>query len=339
MAPGTLPAGKLPVELLSRMLDAAGPLPSEVLLGPAIGEDACALDLSGRVIVVATDPITMTRHGTGRYAVTVNANDIAVTGVRPRWFLMTVLFPVGTTEADVESLFAEVRQTLQQVGATLVGGHSEISPAVTRAVVVGQMLGVVEERPFVSTSGARPGDLVVQVGLAPVEGASVLAAEAAARLAELDPDVVRAAAAALDEPGISVVESALLAAELGATSLHDPTEGGLAAGLNEIAAAAHMRLRVDRERVLWFEPGVAICEVLRADPWATLASGSLLATFPPGIADAVLERLKARGHRAAVIGSVEPGAGVEDTKGESIPWPGRDELSRLLEIRSPAPSG
>jgi hydrogenase expression/formation protein HypE len=252
-------------------------------------------------------------------------------GVRPRWFLMTVLFPVGTTEADVELLFAEVRQTLGQVGATLVGGHSEISSAVTRAVVVGQMLGVADQRPFISTSGARSGDVVVQIGAAPVEGAKVLATEAALRLTGLDPEVVRAAAAALDDPGISVVESALLAAELGATSLHDPTEGGLAAGLNEIAAAAHVKLRVDRGRVLWFEPGIAICNVLRADPWATLASGSLLATFPSAIADGVLEALRAGGLEAAVIASVESGSGVEDTDGEAILWPGRDELSRVLE--------
>ena len=329
---GPLPAGKLPVKLLRRVLDEFAPMPSEVLLGPAIGEDACALELGGGVVVVvATDPITLAGQHIGRHAVTVNANDIAVMGVRPRWFLMTALFPVGSTNADVESLFSDVHQTLEQIGATLVGGHSEVSPAVTRPVVVGQMLGVAEHGSFVSTAGARPGDLLVQVGPAPVEGAAVLAADPRARRAGLGPEVLRAAAAALDEPGISVVDSAILSATLGATSLHDPTEGGVAAALNELAAAAQVRLSLARERLLWFEPGVAICEAFGADPWATLASGSLLATFHPGDADRAVEQLNATGSRAAVIGTVEEGAGVVDTRGEAIPWPARDELSRLLE--------
>ncbi|HUZ20266.1 MAG TPA: AIR synthase related protein [Acidimicrobiales bacterium] len=326
-----LSAGKLPVELLRRLIGAGGPLPREVLVGPAIGEDACAIDLPAGVLVVATDPVTLARRGAGRYAVTVNANDVASMGVRPRWFLMTVLLPEGSTDADAESLFSDVRESLQRIGAALVGGHTEISSAVTRPVVVGQMLGVAGEGSVVTTGGARPGDVLVQVGLAPLEGAAILAAEAAARLDGLDPDVVRAAAAALDEPGISVVESALLAAELGATSLHDPTEGGLAAALHELAAAAGVRLRVRRERLLWFGPAIAVCDAVGADPWATLASGALLATFGPGVGPAAVETLNARGHRAAVIGSVEVGAGVDDDRGRAILWPARDELNRLLD--------
>jgi hydrogenase expression/formation protein HypE len=54
------------------------------------------------------------------------------------------------------------------------------------------------------------------------------------------------------------VEPALLAADLGATAMHDPTEGGLVAGLHEMAAASHLRIRVDLGSVLWFEPGRAI---------------------------------------------------------------------------------
>jgi len=86
-------------------------------------------------------------------------------------------------------------------------------------------------------------------------GAAVLALEATDRLAMLDPTLLEAARGALDRPAISVVELALLATELGATALHDPTEGGLAAGLHEIAHASGVRIRIDREAVIWFEPG------------------------------------------------------------------------------------
>jgi hydrogenase expression/formation protein HypE len=61
--------------------------------------------------------------------------------------------------------------------------------------------------------------------------------------------------------------------------MHDPTEGGIAAGPHELASASGVGLVVDRRPVLWFYPGTAVCDALGADPWATLASGSLLAAF------------------------------------------------------------
>jgi hydrogenase expression/formation protein HypE len=128
-----------------------------------------------------------------------------------------------------------------------------------------------------------------------------------------------------------VVAPALLAAELGATAMHDPTEGGLASALWEMASASRLALRVDRTGVLWFEPGVEVCRVLGADPWATLASGALLAGFPPEAAGIAIQRLREAGHAAAAIAFAEPGSGVQDEEGTQIPWPERDEVARLLD--------
>jgi hydrogenase expression/formation protein HypE len=322
------PSGKVPPALLAELLGDL-PLPPEVRLGPAVGEDACAIDVSAGTLVVATDPITFTAEDAGRFSVVVNANDVAVTGARPRWFLCVVLAPVGTTDDELRALFTSLRAALAAVGAHLVGGHTEATPAVAQPVVVGQMLGTCER--VIPTGGMREGDVVVQVGPAPVEGAAVLAREATGRLATLDPGIVAAARAALDRPGISVVEPALLAAELGASALHDPTEGGLAAGLHELAHASGFRVRVEREAVLWFEPGLAVCRALGADPWATLASGTLLAAFPPDRVEEALGSLAAGGHRASVLGVAEPGSGVVDALGAPLPWPDRDEVARVLE--------
>jgi len=320
----------VPVELLARVLDPLAPGPPEVRLGPRVGEDAAAIDVRAGTLVVATDPITLTSGDLGRFSVTVNANDVAVTGARPRWFCPVVLLPPGSTETEVEALFEGLRTATAAAGVTLVGGHTEVTSAVTRPIVVGQMLGLAEPGRLVPTGGLRPGDLVVQVGPAPVEGAAVLAREAAERLAGVDPAVLRAAASALEDPGISVVEPALLAAELGATSLHDVTEGGLASGLHEVAAASGVRIRVDPDAALWFEPGLAVCRALGADPWGTLASGALLAGFPPEKAERALRALGGAGYRAAVLGEALEGAGVTDVEGRPIPWPERDEVARVL---------
>ena len=325
-----LPNGKLPAALLRELLAASPPLPPEVRLGPRVGEDACAIDVPAGALVAATDPITLTGSGVAAHAVVVNANDVAVMGVRPRWFLASVLFPSGTRAADVRACFAQMQAALRAADVTLVGGHTEVTSAVTQTVVVGQMLGLATDGRFVPTGGARPGDAVVQVGPAPIEGAAVLAAEAGARLAGVDAALRAAAAGALERPGISVVACALRAAELGATALHDPTEGGLACGLHELADASGVRIVLDEAAVLWFEPGVAVCCALGADPWGTLASGALLATFPEAHAGRACRAL-AESTPSRVIGRVESGTGVVHADGSALREFARDEVARVLE--------
>ena len=325
-----LPTGKLHPQLLRELLGAQSPLPAEVRLGPEPGEDACAIDVPGGTLVAATDPITLTGSGVGSHSVVINANDVAVMGVRPRWFLAAILLPDGTSEQQVRAIFAGIRRALDAVGAALVGGHTEITAAVAQPVVVGQMLGLAENGRIVRTGGALEGDAIVQAGAAPVEGAAVLAAEASKRLSAVDAALRRRAREALTLPGISVVESALLAAELGAHALHDPTEGGLATGLHELAEASQLKIRLDGEPVLWFEPGRAICDALGADPWGTLASGTLLAAIPADRAGAVCSELEARGVPASAIGRAVPGSGVEHSDGRPLPRFDRDEVARVL---------
>jgi hydrogenase expression/formation protein HypE len=135
---------------------------------------------------------------------------------------------------------------------------------------------------------------------------------------------------ALRDPGLSVVEPALQAAELGATALHDPTEGGLSAGLHEMAEASGLALRIDPDAVLWFRPGTAICEALDADPWGVLASGTLLAAFPEGSVGAARDALSGAGHPTAAIGRAEAGSGVHFNDGRPLTRYERDEVARLL---------
>jgi hydrogenase expression/formation protein HypE len=325
-----LQPGKLPHALLAELLGALPPPPPEVRLGPRIGEDACGIDVTEGTLVVSADPITLTAEDAARLSVLVGANDVAVCGARPRWFLAVVLVPPRTAESVVRQLFAALQSAAADLGVALVGGHTDVTDAVTRPVVVGQMLGLVERGAIVTTGGFDPGDVVVQVRPAPIEGAAVLAGDAADRLREIDADLLAEAQAALDGPGISIVETSLLAAELGAKALHDPTEGGLTEGLYEMATAADVAIRIDREAVLWYEPGLAVCSALGCDPWSTLASGTLLAAFPAEAADGIVASFGDRGQAAAVIGAAEPGTGVCDLDGQALPRPGRDEVARVL---------
>ena len=325
-----LQPGKLPHALLAELLGELPPPPPEVRLGPRIGEDACGIDVTEGTLVVSADPITLTAEDAARLSVLVGANDVAVCGARPRWFLAVVLVPLRTAESVVRNLFDALQSASAELGVTLVGGHTEVTAAVNRPVVIGQMLGLVERGAIVTTGGFDSGDVVVQVRPAPIEGAAVLGREAADRLRDVDAGLLAEAQGALDSPGISIVETSLLAAELGAKALHDPTEGGLTEGLYEMAAAAGVAIRINREEVLWYEPGLVVCSALGCDPWSTLASGTLLAAFPTEAADSIVTSFGERGQTAAVIGAAEPGTGVRDLDGRALRRPGRDEVARVL---------
>jgi hydrogenase expression/formation protein HypE len=325
-----LPSGKLPAALLRRLLAPFRHDSAELLLPPSVGEDAGVIGIGGGALVAATDPITLTGREIGGQAVLINANDVAVLGVRPRWFLAVFLLPLGTTESEIAGMFESMREALEAFDIVLVGGHTEVTPAVVQPVVTGQMLGFQEDGKFIRTGGIELGDAVLQVGPAPVEGAAVLAHELEERLDAVAPEVLAQAKAAIRDPGISVVAPALRAAERGATAMHDPTEGGLSAGLHEMAEASGLALRVDRDAALWFAPGLALCEAVGADPWGMLASGTLLAGFPKLRAQTAVNALTTEGYTVAVIAHAEAGTGVFFGDGSGLPRYEQDELSRIL---------
>jgi hydrogenase expression/formation protein HypE len=326
--------GKLPPELLREILAEQNELPHEVRLGPKLGEDACAIDVPEGTLIAAADPITLTGNDVGAHAVAINANDIAVMGVRPRWFMAVVLLPTGVSEDDVRALFRSMRAALEATGAALVGGHTEVTDAVNQPIVVGQMMGFSPDRRFVQTGGARAGHGVVQVGFAPVEAAAVLAAEMRPEFDAIDPEILALARDAAIHPGVSVVDAALLAADAGASALHDPTESGLSAGLHELADASEIRIELDESAVLWFEPGLAVCETLGVDPWGALASGALLAAFPADRIDEAVRVFEDHHLPARVIGKATSGSGVIQSDGSPLQAFAQDEVARALGERS-----
>ena len=328
-----LEIGKLPPSLLAEVLVTGRPVPPELLLPPTVGEDAGVVAVERGALIAASDPVTLTGQDVGAHAVLVNANDIAVMGARPRWFTATVLLPPGTTVAEVRALYRRMHEALAALDAVLVGGHVEITDAVRRTVVVGHMLGLREDGAFARTAALEPGHVVVQIGPAPVEGAAVLAAEARAQLeGKVAPAMLAEAAGALAAPGISVVNAALRATALGASAMHDPTEGGLSAGLYEMAETAQVGLIVSADAVLWYEPGRTLARALGIDPWGLLASGALLAAFPADDADAALETLAAEGYSCARIARAVAGSGVGFESGGDVPRFTRDEMIRVVSV-------
>ncbi|MFB3828912.1 MAG: AIR synthase-related protein [Bryobacteraceae bacterium] len=333
-----LAAGKLPPELLRALL-ATIPADPSVVVGGAVGEDAAIIDAGGPDLLAAkTDPITFASAGLGRYLLAVNSNDLAAMGARPRWLLATVLLPEGCEPEAVRELFDGLRDACAEAGVALVGGHTEITVGLDRPIAVGCLLGTVARGRVVRTAGARPGDALLLAGGVAVEGAAILAREHAAELGEagVDPAVIARAAAFLREPGISVLPAARAIHATGAAhAMHDPTEGGVATALHEIAEAAGVGVRVAREAIAVLPECAVIAAALDLDPLGLLASGALLAAVPPEESEAALARLRAAGVAGARIGEITASGRVMTVGGREMPLPvfERDELARYLSSR------
>ena len=174
--------GKLPMEVLARLLSGTAQADPRVLQGPGIGADAAVIDMGDRLLIAKADPVTFATDRIGWYAVQVNANDIACMGGVPKWFLATVLLPEGAPESLAVEVHEQITEACEALGVTLVGGHTEITYGLRRPIVSGQMLGEATRDTVVWPGGARPGDaLILTQGIA-IEGTSVLAHEAAAAL-------------------------------------------------------------------------------------------------------------------------------------------------------------
>jgi hydrogenase maturation factor len=310
-----------------------------VLVGPRVGEDAAVLDLGDRVLVAATDPITFATELIGWYAVQVNANDVAVMGAEPQWFLAALMLPQDFREDGVAPIFHQLSEACGQLEIALVGGHTEVTSAVTRPILVGCMLGEAPPGGFVTTAGAQPGDVVVLYGAAGVEGTAILAREAAELLGNrgLPDDLIARGREFLFDPGISVVRTALAAAACGVTAMHDPTEGGIATGLAELACASGAGLEVDASEIPVLPTTRAVCECLGLDPLGLIASGSLLATAGTDAAERLLSVAREMKCEAAVIGRVvgqtEGLTMVAGRERKPLRQFARDELARFFEAQ------
>jgi hydrogenase maturation factor len=334
----SIPIGKLPADHLAHLL-AKYVRPDPRLIVPArVGEDAAVIDMGDRYLVAKTDPITFATDEIGWYAVNVNANDIACAGATPRFFLASLLLPEGKTDvALVEAIFQQMAEACQGLDVTLAGGHTEITYGLDRPVVVGHMLGEVAPERFVATAGAQVGDdILITKGIA-VEATAIIAHEKASVLAgTFDSEYLRRCRDFLHTPGISVVRDAQVATGAGGVhAMHDPTEGGLATGLWEVATAAGVGLEIDEAAIPVLPETAALCTEFGLDPLGVIASGALLIACPPPETDAILEALGGAGISSAHLGRVVPpegGCKLLGPDGERpLPTFARDEIARLFE--------
>ncbi len=313
--------GKLPPPMMEKLVFPYLGLPNpRVELGPAVGEDAAVINVEGkRYLVVSSDPIVGADEEPGFYLVHINANDVASKGADPSFFTITVIAPENWEEKDLEKLMREIDRECKKVGASLIGGHTEVTRKFKHLILSGTMFGFAEK--VLCAKNIKPGDKIILTKGAGIEGTSILARAKRDFLEKkLSQKEIDEAIALKDK--ISVVREAKILRKW-AIFMHDPTEGGVLGGLNELQIRSGLGVEADLSKIPI--PGIVskICDALDIDPLKLIGSGALLAVLPESDVEIAISSLSAQGIEAKVIGTFVKGKG-------NLPYTEGDELWRIL---------
>ena len=333
----TFRVGKLPIKFLDELLGAIGKKDPRIIVGPKVGEDAAVIDFGDKYLIAKTDPITFTTYKIGWYMVNVNANDIATMGGTPRWLLASIFLPENKTDSKlVKEIFHDIQKAAEELGIALCGGHTEITHGLDRPMASGHMLGEVDKDKLVTNSNARAGDEILLTKGIAIEGMALLAREREKELSEKYGDLfVKKVQNYLYDPGISVVREALIANQAANIhAMHDPTEGGLATGLFELARVSDTGVVIYADKINCLEEAMVLCSEYKLDPMGVIASGALLIVIDPDDREAVLSKLAQDGIECSVIGSLtEKEEGLKIIKnGETrdLPFFEVDEITKVI---------
>lgn len=336
-----LPLGKIPIEILKEVVfKNIGTKRSEVALGPSAGIDGAVIDIGNKSLIVSMDPITGALERIGWLAVNVNANDVATFGVEPAFLLSCILLPEKSDRKTVETITKQMSTAANTLRIAIIGGHCEVTPELTNPVVTGCMIGTTEKGNYVTAGGAKAGDKIILTKSAAIEGTAILASDRQNQLEEtLKPSLLANAKKFYEE--ISVVEDAMTAFKTGGVhAMHDPTEGGIAGGIHEMADASHLGVQILEEKISVRPETATICEFFQIDPLQLIASGSLLIAAKPELAQKIMTALNKKTIESAIIGDFLPSQKKRsivrrNSKTEDLIRPTTDHLWRAL--KKPAP--
>ncbi len=237
----------------------------------------------------------------GMLAVNGTINDLAMSGARPVALSVGFILEEGLDMAILRRVIASMAEAATRAGVPIVTGDTKV---VQRGKADGLFVntsgvGAVPEQCHLAMDGVQPGDVVLVSGFIGDHGMAVMLAREAL---ELDADIET------DSAPLHELVAALLEAAPDTRTLKDPTRGGVASALNEIAARTKLAIRIDEERVPVRIAVRGACEILGLEPLHIANEGKLVAIVPREQAEAALRALRNHpfGADAAIVGDVLP---------------------------------
>ena len=330
-----LKVGKLDNKLLSEaVINKIKCKRPEVLVHAGVGEDCATIDFGQYECVMSTDPITASVRDIGRLCIHISANDIASNGIEPIGILLAVMLPEGTTEADITHIMEQAAEAAAECNIEIIGGHTEITKAVNRPVIVSTAIGRGIAKQSASATKIKPGDAIIMTKTAGIEGTGIIARDYENELAGiLNREEMEHAKSLLS--AVSVVKEGIIAGGIGTHGMHDITEGGVLGAIWEMCSIAGAGAHIDAQKIPKDPVSEKICAHFGIDILRLISSGSMLIIAAPDKKDEIIRELCAQGVPATEIGKILP-KGEElcifkAGKATKIDPPAADELYKIVK--------
>jgi hydrogenase expression/formation protein HypE len=316
-----LPPGKIRNDILREVVfPNLGTDDPRVVYGPKEGFDSAVLEYdANHYLIVATDPtLGVPAETFGFFTYHFAASDVAVFGARPRWLVVDLLFPEGTSKDVLMRVMRDVNTECRKYGSAVIGGHTGVYPSIAEPTATTTAMGLVRKEEL-KLPLAKPGDKIVATGK--------IGLEFAVSAAYFREDELRKFLTFREIESLkrmyrfeTVVPDALRAKPF-VRGMHDATEGGLTA-LHEIADNSGLGFRVYAER-LHLNPLVEkVLDFYGLEPWSVSSSGTLIAITPEENVSSLITELHKNGIVAFELGEfTEDMERVLVENGEERPFP------------------
>jgi hydrogenase expression/formation protein HypE len=276
-----LKTGKLDSDLLEELVFQNITLRRpEVLTRPGIGEDCAVVDFGSYECILSTDPITAAVKDIGRLAVHISCNDVAANGVEPLGLLLAIMLPEGTTKEEINEIMAQAGKASEELNVEIIGGHTEVTPAVTKPVIVSTAIGRGDKWSSQNAENMIPGDLIYVTKSVGLEGTGIISADRTQELTEILTNEELEYAKGFMEL-ISVVREGVLAGKIGTKGMHDITEGGALGAIWEMCQVANMGAEINVDSIPVEEVTKKICQAFDIDYLRLISSGSMMIMVSP----------------------------------------------------------
>ncbi len=302
----------------------------EVLFGKEIGEDCAGISLEkGEICVLSSNPVFGTGKIYGALAIYSAVNNLVSSGAKAIGVMMTILLPENFKESRLAALTEQMEEVCQSLHIEVLGGHTEVTTAVTEPVFSVTAVGKAKEEELLHAKNAKADQDIVMSKWIGMEGSVSIVEAKEAQLLERFPKAMIEKLKAL-QPLCCASREAALAAKSGVSAMHDISSGGIFGALYELSEAAGVGLEIDLRAIPISQETVEICEYLGLNPYYLKSGGSMLMVCDHG--QELVRILEKEGIHAAVIGrttSENAKAIINEGEVSYLERPKADELRKI----------
>lgn len=323
--------GKLNNDLLKKIIFQQIKFKSQdVIKRAGVGKDCAVVDFGENVCVLSTDPITGASNEVGKLAVHISCNDIASEGLEPLGIMLALMVPEGTTEYEIGQIMKQAAEEAEKLKVEIIGGHTEITDAVNKTVIVSTAIGKIAKTKYLNTDTINVGDAIILTKYAGLEGTGIIAHDHEEYLSKfMSPEAIKNAKDMLKD--ISVVKEGSIAGKIGVASMHDVTEGGVLGAVWEICESSKMGATIYYDKIPVTKETLKICDIYNLDYLKLISSGCMIITVSQKKKEKLLNAFIKEKILATEIGVIEKKdiKLIKQGKETDIKPPESDELYKV----------